>query len=129
MPAWLDRIAQWSWRILVAVLLLMLMVVGLVSLPLVFTPIVLALEAQQIAVAGVDLVPLAQLSIVRDLVALTQAVDHLGDRTAWLAILRAALGRDMPILAICRGAQALNARHRSPLPCRTGGCCPRSAPR
>ena len=52
-------------------------------------PVVAALQAQQIAVTGVDLVPLAQLSIVRDLTALTQALDHLGDRTAWLAILRA----------------------------------------
>ena len=52
-------------------------------------PIVAALEAQQIAVAGVDLVSLAQLSIVRDLMALTQALDHEADRTAWLAILRA----------------------------------------
>jgi ATP-dependent exoDNAse (exonuclease V) beta subunit len=52
-------------------------------------PIVAALEGAGIAVVGVELVPLAQLSIVRDLMALTQALDHLGDRTAWLAILRA----------------------------------------
>ena len=42
-PGWLDRIAQWSWRVLIAVLVLMLVVLALVSLPLVFTPIVLAL--------------------------------------------------------------------------------------
>jgi ATP-dependent helicase/nuclease subunit A len=52
-------------------------------------PVVAALQAQQLAVAGVELVSLAQLSIVRDLTALTQALDHFGDRTAWLAILRA----------------------------------------
>ncbi len=38
---------------------------------------------------GVDLVPLRDLSIVRDLVALVKALHHLGDRTAWLAVLRA----------------------------------------
>jgi ATP-dependent helicase/nuclease subunit A len=52
-------------------------------------PIVAALSAAQLPVTGVDLVSLQELSIVRDLVALTQALDHLGDRTAWLAILRA----------------------------------------
>jgi ATP-dependent helicase/nuclease subunit A len=52
-------------------------------------PIVAALEAARIAVAGVDLVSLEELSIVRDLMALTLALDHLADRTAWLALLRA----------------------------------------
>ena len=53
------------------------------------TALVAALEAEGIAVAGVDLVPLGELSIVRDLAALARALDHLGDRTAWLAVLRA----------------------------------------
>ncbi len=52
-------------------------------------PIVAALAAAHIEVAGVDLVSLEELSIVRDLMALTQALDHLADRTAWLAVLRA----------------------------------------
>lgn len=52
-------------------------------------PIVAALQAAQIEIAGVDLVPLADLSIVRDLTALACALDHLGDRTAWLSLLRA----------------------------------------
>jgi len=51
--------------------------------------IMLALEARGIDAIGVDLVPLTELSIVRDLVALLQALHHLGDRTAWLAVLRA----------------------------------------
>ena len=51
--------------------------------------IVAALQAAQIPVTGVDLVSLAELAVTRDLAALTRALDHLGDRTAWLAILRA----------------------------------------
>ncbi len=42
-PAWLDRIAQWSWRILVALVVLVVAVVVVVALPLVFAPLVLAL--------------------------------------------------------------------------------------
>jgi ATP-dependent helicase/nuclease subunit A len=51
--------------------------------------IMLALEARAIDAIGVDLVPLRDLSVVRDLVALLEALHHLGDRTAWLAVLRA----------------------------------------
>jgi ATP-dependent helicase/nuclease subunit A len=51
--------------------------------------IMLALEARCVDAIGVDLIPLRDLSIVRDLVALLEALHHLGDRTAWLAVLRA----------------------------------------
>jgi ATP-dependent helicase/nuclease subunit A len=53
------------------------------------TPIMMALEHRGVDAIGVDLIPLRDLSIVRDLVALLQALYHLGDRTAWLAVLRA----------------------------------------
>ena len=53
------------------------------------TPIMMALETRSVDAIGVDLVPLQDLSIIRDLVALLQALHHLGDRTAWLAVLRA----------------------------------------
>ncbi len=67
-------------------------------------PIVAALAQAQVPVTGVDLVPLAQLSIVRDLTALTQALDHLGDRTAWLAILRAPwCGLSLPQITVVAG--------------------------
>jgi ATP-dependent helicase/nuclease subunit A len=52
-------------------------------------PIMAALEAAAIPAIGVDLVPLGELSVVRDLVALLQALHHLGDRIAWLTVLRA----------------------------------------
>jgi ATP-dependent helicase/nuclease subunit A len=51
--------------------------------------IMLALEARGVDAIGVDLIPLRDLSIVRDLVALLEALHHFGDRTAWLAVLRA----------------------------------------
>ncbi len=52
-------------------------------------PIMTELEERQVDVVGVDLVPLRELPVVRDLVALTRATSHLGDRTSWLALLRA----------------------------------------
>jgi ATP-dependent helicase/nuclease subunit A len=51
--------------------------------------IVAALGGAGIDAIGVELVPLAEVPVVRDLVALTRALCHLGDRTAWLAVLRA----------------------------------------
>lgn len=41
-PAWLDRLAQYSWRILVSIALVALVVALLVTLPLVVVPILLA---------------------------------------------------------------------------------------
>lgn len=52
-------------------------------------PIIEALDARGVASVGVDLIPLGEVAIVRDLVALLQATHHLGDRTAWLSVLRA----------------------------------------
>ncbi len=52
-------------------------------------PVIAALEAQGLATLGVDLVPLRERLIVRDLVQLTRALYDLADRSAWLAVLRA----------------------------------------
>ncbi|HET9107255.1 MAG TPA: UvrD-helicase domain-containing protein [Steroidobacteraceae bacterium] len=51
--------------------------------------IVAALQGRDIDAIGVELVPLAEVPVVRDLVSLMRALCHLGDRTAWLAVLRA----------------------------------------
>jgi ATP-dependent helicase/nuclease subunit A len=50
--------------------------------------ILAALADTGIDAIGVELVPLAEVPVVRDLVALARALCHLGDRTAWLAVLR-----------------------------------------
>jgi ATP-dependent exoDNAse (exonuclease V) beta subunit len=58
-----------------------------------------ALAAVGVDAIGVDLVPLRDISIVRDLVALLKALHHLGDRTAWLTVLRAPwCGLSLPTL-------------------------------
>ena len=51
--------------------------------------IVAALHEHDMDAIGVDLVPLREVPVVRDLVALARALYDLGDRTAWLAVLRA----------------------------------------
>jgi ATP-dependent helicase/nuclease subunit A len=52
-------------------------------------PIAAALGAAGVSCIGVKIVPLAELSVIRDLVALTRALHHLADRAAWLVVLRA----------------------------------------
>src|SRR5580658_3810034 len=52
-------------------------------------PVIAALEALQLPVLAVDLVPLRERMVVRDLVQLTRALCDLADRAAWLAVLRA----------------------------------------
>jgi ATP-dependent helicase/nuclease subunit A len=52
-------------------------------------PIVAALQADGVPIRGVKLEPLRERPVVRDLSALARALQHLGDRTAWLALLHA----------------------------------------
>jgi ATP-dependent exoDNAse (exonuclease V) beta subunit len=47
------------------------------------------LREREVAFRAVDIEPLAERTVVRDLLALVRALLHLGDRTAWLALLRA----------------------------------------
>lgn len=51
--------------------------------------IIAELKHRQLAYQAVEIDPLAARSAVQDLIALTRALTHLGDRTAWLSILRA----------------------------------------
>ena len=52
-------------------------------------PVAAALQAAGIRVRGVRLEPLRERPVVRDLCALARALQHGGDRTAWLALLHA----------------------------------------
>lgn len=52
-------------------------------------PISARLAEAGFTVLGVDLVPLAEVPVVRDAVALLRALLHRGDRASWLSVLRA----------------------------------------
>jgi ATP-dependent helicase/nuclease subunit A len=70
-------------------------------------PILRALRDRGMPVLGVDLASLAERPVVRDLAALGQALLDSGDRTAWLAVLRAPtcglLLADLLVLAEAEG--------------------------
>jgi ATP-dependent helicase/nuclease subunit A len=67
-------------------------------------PIIEALSAAGIESLGVDLVPLSERSVVRDLVQLATAVYDLADRTAWLSVLRAPwCGATLATLSVLSG--------------------------
>ncbi len=51
--------------------------------------IVHGLKAAGMTYKAVDIEPLAQRPVIQDLMALTRALSHPGDRTAWLALMRA----------------------------------------
>lgn len=55
------------------------------------THVARALRRQRIRFQSVELEPLIGQPVVRDLLALSRALLHLGDRTAWLALLRSPL--------------------------------------
>lgn len=54
-------------------------------------PIAAALRAAGVPVRGMKLTPLAERHCVRDVLMLARAIQHRGDRTAWLALLRSPL--------------------------------------
>jgi ATP-dependent exoDNAse (exonuclease V) beta subunit len=66
-----------------------------------------ALAARQVSFIGVNLEPLADIAVVRDLEALARALESPLDRVAWLAILRAPfIGLALPDLTlICEAAR------------------------
>lgn len=82
-------------------------------------PVLRALREAAIPVVGVDLAALSDRAMVRDLVALGRALLDAGDRTAWLAVLRAPpcglLLADLQRLAALAGADPLVLRLADPV--------------
>ncbi|OIO58299.1 MAG: hypothetical protein AUJ55_05255 [Proteobacteria bacterium CG1_02_64_396] len=73
-------------------------------------PILAALAARSIPFQAVEIEPLARRPVVQDLVQLARALVHLGDRLAWLAILRAPwCGLTLADLTILAGGEGKTA--------------------
>jgi ATP-dependent exoDNAse (exonuclease V) beta subunit len=90
-------------------------------------PIAAALQAAGIAVRGLRLEPLRERAVARELVSLARALQHAGDRSAWLALLHApSCGLSLPQLQeLCEGEGATlweligDAAYLAPLPADT----------
>ena len=68
-----------------------------------------SLNSRQIPFIGVNLEPLADVTVVRDLEAIARALDSLLDRVAWLAVLRAPfIGLTLPDLTVVSEAAGKN---------------------
>ena len=71
-------------------------------------PIAASLRGRGIAFRAVDIEPLQDRSVVRDIIMLSRALLHFGDRTAWLAVLRAPwAGLELRDLLLIARAQPL----------------------
>jgi ATP-dependent exoDNAse (exonuclease V) beta subunit len=72
------------------------------------TRIAAVLREAQLPLHGVDLEPLRERAVIRDLTALTRALQHRADRSAWLALLRAPwCGLTLiELQSFCTGVQA-----------------------
>jgi ATP-dependent exoDNAse (exonuclease V) beta subunit len=68
-----------------------------------------ALRARGVAFRAVEIEPLRDRAVVRDVITLLSALVHLGDRTAWLALLRAPWAGLMleDLLRVARGAPVI----------------------
>ena len=70
--------------------------------------IALSLRARGIGFRAVDIEPLSERAVVRDIIMLTRALLHFGDKTAWLALLRSPwVGIELADLWLLARAHAL----------------------
>ncbi len=86
-PGWLDRAAQWSWRAIVALIFVAVLIVVLMTLPLVVLPVILAL------ILAATVIPLVNALVARGQTrSLAAAVSVGGSALAIIGVLALALG-------------------------------------